>query len=256
MLRSRNRRLALYLLIGAGMYLALCFVMAKGYLSPIRRIPVAMPPLEERSANGTPVWTTPRFGSGKVLFVMSHGLGGARDTWSDLMLGLHERGYDCVAPAMPGQDAHPDPTIGFGAKEARTIAQTVEWARTQYGEPPKVVLVGLSMGGAAAWLASEIEPGVDGVVTEGAYARFDEAMNRFFDRRLPYGSVLFRPVVWFASSMSGTRAEEVVPLDSARKWRGRPSLVIQGSDDDLIQHSHAQRLAEASGGELWVVDKA
>jgi pimeloyl-ACP methyl ester carboxylesterase len=169
---------------------------------------------------------------------------------------LDARGLDAVSPAMPGQDASPEPSVGFGVREARAIVETVRWARSRYRTPPKVILVGLSMGGAATWLASEIDPAVDGVVTEGAYARFDEAMDRFFDRKIPYGRVLLRPVVTIASAMSGIHPSSVRPVDAAAKWSGRPALVIQGADDDLILRSHADRLAQASKGELWIVQRA
>jgi pimeloyl-ACP methyl ester carboxylesterase len=172
------------------------------------------------------------------------------------MQSLHERGYDAIATAMPGQDASPDGTVGFGKKEAEVIADTARWARQQYKERPNTILMGLSMGGAATWLASELVPDVDGVVTEGAYARFDEAMTNWFERRFAGASKVFRPVVWFATYRSKLHPGDVRPIDAAAAWKGRPALVIQGELDTLIPMSHATRLAEASGAELWVVPGA
>lgn len=238
------------------LYLVACYSLARSYLSPPRTVPTLPVGLIEDRMGAVPVWTTPHLGHGKVLFVMAHGLGGSRATWGDLMIELDRHGIDCVAPAMPGQDANPDPTVGFGAKEAKTIVETVRWAKGRYPNSPKVVLLGVSMGGAAAWLASEEDPSVAGVVTEGSYARFDEAMTHWFDRRMAYASVLFRPVIWMATAMSGISPEEIVPQRAAERWKGHPALVIQGAADLLILPTHAKRLAQAAGAALWTVPGA
>lgn len=248
---------AAILLVG---YLGICWLLARTYISPIRSTPVLPVGLEEirvpSPAGEVPTWSTPDLGKGRALFVMAHGYGGDRATWGPLMVALHQRGFDALAPSMPGQDASPDPTVGFGAKEARLMVEVARWARGRYSKPPKVVMVGLSMGGAAAWLASELDPSVHAVATEGAYARFDEAMNGWFEANARGSSVYLRPVVWIAQLRSGLNPATIVPEAAAAKWAGRPSLIVHGDDDRLIPPSHARRLAAASGGELWLVPGA
>jgi pimeloyl-ACP methyl ester carboxylesterase len=155
---------------------------------------------------------------------------------------------------MPGQDQSPYPTVGFGTKEAEVLVDTYAWVRRN-GARPKIVVVGVSMGGAAAWLSSELDPTISGVVSEGAYARFDRAMLHWLDS-LPGGSVTLRPVVWLASARSGIKPESIVPEDAARTWRGKPALVMQGSKDVLIEKWHAERLAAAADCELMEVPGA
>ncbi len=152
-LRRPNRRWrkVLYLLLGmAGAYLWLCFGLASRFLSPHREVAVDDQGLDTPSiptqAGPTPSFVTPGLGKGKVLFVFAHGYGGNRDHWSDLLRRLHANGYDAIAPSMPGQDLSPDKTVGFGPEEARVLLAAVRWARPRYKEPPKVVLVGLSLG--------------------------------------------------------------------------------------------------------------
>ncbi len=254
--RKRSwRRVAAGLLAFLVLYTVLCFVLGKNYLSPARHVPV-MPAWcflvsVPTPAGPDPAWATPGLAAGKgapVVFVMAHGYGGNRDTWKDLLQELPKRGFDAVAPCMPGQDASPDRTVGFGVKEARVVVDTVKWVRSQYkGTPPKIVLLGLSMGGASVWLASAIDPSVDGVVSEGAYANFEQAMNTWFDRKAPGASVYLKPVVWFASSLSGIKPGSVLPVESAALWKGKPALVVQGAEDHLIVRSHADRLSVAAG---------
>ena len=112
------------------------------------------------------------------------------------------------------------------------------------------------MGGAATWIATGETTEIDGVITDSAYARFDQAMNQFFDRKLPGGHVIFKPVIWIAEAMTGLRPEKVRPVDYATHWKGRPALIIQGDADTLITPDHAQRLSEAAGCPLWTVHGA
>jgi hypothetical protein len=172
------------------------------------------------------------------------------------MESLQKAGFGAMVPAMPGQDQSPEPNVGFGVSEARTIVDAVKWVRANHPGPVKIVLMGVSMGGAATWLASAIDPSVDAVITEGAYADFPSAMNQFFNRALPGGSILFRPVVWFAGLRSGVRPSLIRPVLAAAKWNGRPALVIQAGEDNLILRENADQLAAASGAELWVVPGA
>lgn len=254
--------MGIYLLLFGLGYLGLCYYLARVYLSPLRTAVVMPSGLESAavptSAGPTPAWATPALAAGKpreVVFILAHGYGGSRQDWDGLMQALDKRGIDAVAPAMPGQDASPDATVGFGAKEAKVIVETAQWVR-QARPDAKIVFAGISMGGSAAWLASELDPSAAGVVSEGAFARFDEAMRFWFDRKAPGASVYLAPVIWFARGSSGLNPSSIVPMDAAAKWKGRPALVIHGTEDRLILPPHAGRLASASGAELWMIDDA
>ena len=126
-----------------GVYGFGCYQLAGSYLRPIRYTVPKPNDLDETNVptttGDTPAWITTGFGKGspEVVFVLAHGYGGARDTWDPLMQQLAEKGYHAVAPAMPGQEASPDPTVGFGVKEAQVLVDTVRWVREQYaGEAP------------------------------------------------------------------------------------------------------------------------
>lgn len=241
-------------------YLGFCAYAAYGYLHPYRRVPQRPEGVVDASVGKTPVWATPDLAAGhpsRVVFVLAHGYGGTRGTWAGLIHDLQTAGIDAVAPAMPGQDANPDPTVGFGRKEARTILDCAAWARAQGAQ--RVVGLGVSLGGGATWLASEEEPhALDGVVTDAAFAQFDEAMNRLLSYKLPFpgGAVICRPIVWIARAMSGIDPWSIRPVDAATKWHGRPALVIQGEADLLVLPSNGHRLAAAAGCPLWLVPGA
>lgn len=262
------RKRIVYLIGAAGLYLLLCFVLAYRYVHPSGSTPQRPPNAEEITIAGPygpiPAWSSPGLETGKpkseTVYVLCHGYGGNRESWAQTMEDLEAKGFEVVVPEMPGHGASTDRTVGFGEKESQVVIAAARWAVQRYegsNQVPKVVAVGVSMGGAACWLASGKEPGLfSAIVTEGAYARLDEASDRWFDMLLPGGHVVLAPVRWFAEAMSGIRTDSIVPVDAAAKWKGRPALVIHCTQDRLMGDSHAKRLAEASGAELWEVPTA
>lgn len=239
-------------------YLAFCWTAAYTYLHPFRETYPKPSDLRDVEIGKTPAWATPGLADGKpseVVLVLAHGYGGTRSTWNRLIDDLRKEGIDAVAPAMPGQDLNPDPTVGFGRKEARTILDCAAWARAQGAK--KVVGMGISLGGGATWLASAEDPkAFDGVITDAAFALFSEAMDRALSYRVPGGAVVLKPVVWFARAMSGIDPASIRPIDAAKAWRGRPALIIHGTEDRLILPSNGQRLADAAGCPIWWVEGA
>lgn len=259
---SRRRRVLTFLAVLFAGYLLLCVGLAKLYVSPYRLAPPKLTSFTRTVLpDGEPVWASPRLLAGKpaghTLYVMSHGYGGGVGHWSSLGNKLCERGNEVVLTEFPGHGDSPDSVSGFGPHESKIIASATRWARSRYAIPPRVVLVGVSMGGAACWLASADHPELyDAVVTEGAFARLDETVDHWFGSRLTGGEYVFRPVKWFAARMAGVDPLTVNPVEAARRWKGRPALVIHCEKDALMDRSNAERLAEASGAQLWEIPKA
>ena len=260
--KNRWRRLGIALAEWFVVYVLLCTYVAYKYVHPSRESSMTPNWVSEVTIPGSkadiPSWASPRLAAkqGKpVVFVLAYGYGGTRESWADVMSLLPKNGFECVAPCMPGQEASKEKTVTFGYEEARTILDTVKWVRAQYKKPPKIILYGVSMGGAASWIASEEDPTVDAVVTEGAYAKFDEAMDNWLSRKMPGSPFYLKPMVWIASAMAGIHPSEIVPETSAAKWK-KPALVIQGGEDKLIPMAHAQRLSQAAHCPLWVVPGA
>ncbi len=239
-------------------HLVLCAYLANRFIHPLRVLPTKPAGLREGRVGTVPVWITRGLAEGKpskAVVVLAHGFGGSRATWGDLMLRLEAAGIDAVAPAMPGQEASPQPGVTFGKEEATTLIACAAWARAHGAK--KVVGEGLSLGGAATWLASGEDPkAFDGIVTDAAFARFDGAMESFLGRKAAAGRIVLRPVVWFARAISGIDPASIRPIDAARAWRGRPALVIQGTGDTLIVPSNGERLAQAAGCPLWRIEGA
>ncbi|MGV3615099.1 MAG: alpha/beta hydrolase [Fimbriimonas sp.] len=245
-------------------YGLMCWYLADVYLHP-RAVSQGLMPsdLEERemslASETVDVWATPGLlkTPPPITFVMVHGYGGSQSHWSGVATELAKHGHGVIVPTLPGHHDSRDRSTGFGIKESKRIKGIVDVLRAAPGpKDRKIVLVGVSMGGSASWMATELGAKVDGVVSEGAFARFDTAMDGWFDHVVPGGRVLLRPVVWIASSKSGIDPSSVVPVRAAAAWHGKPSLVIQGAEDRLIPMPHAEALAKAAGCDLWIVPGA
>lgn len=280
--KNRFRKVILWLCLGIGLYFGMCYKLADGLI----HMPRSKPEKPAEFAVWQPVkdvnaWVTPSIIEGKreTVFVLCHGLGGDRGYYANTGLELQKRGYQVVILPMTGQDDNPSETVGFGPAESELIRQTVRALKAD-----RTILVGCSLGGAAAWLASD-EPGVSAVVTDSAFARLDDACKSWLKKDLPYGDVLLRPVIWFGTARVGVRPSEVNPIQSAAKWQPistdpplapglmdrssliwisprsslarslskRPALVIHGAQDRLFNQSNADALAKAAEADLWIV---
>lgn len=242
------------LLVGLSLaYIPLCYFMAEMLISGSRNVPVRPKGLEVwEPVPHVPAWASPMVavGAAKYLFVFSHGVQADRSFYETTAMELVHRGYDVILLPMPGHDENPEPYLGFGPKEAALIKATLDKVKAK-----KIVLVGCSLGGAATWLASD-HPSVDGVVSESAFGRLKPITESWFDRVMPGGSMIFRPVNWIASSKLHLDPGDVNPVEVAAKWdRAKPALVIHAGADQLIPISDGRELARVSGAEFWEVPK-
>jgi dienelactone hydrolase len=259
--RRWRRALTFLAVLGCG-YLLVCFALAKLYVSPPRqKLPALRLFKRTVLADNEPVWASPGLLAGKpkghTLYVMVHGYGGGVGHWSDIGSELVVKGHEVVLPELCAHGDSPDACCGFGTKESQIIVDATRWARSRYSTPPRVVLVGVSMGGSAAWLATAKAPDLfDAIVTEGAFTRLDDVADNWFDSRLPAGHLIFWPVKSIASRIAGVDPSTVNPIEAAKQWHVKPALVVHCADDALMKESYARDLARASGANVWVIPGA
>lgn len=240
----------IWVLLLFGGYAGICFGLAHMYRHP-SRLKETMPyTFREIEVAGSPVWVIgPE--NPKASFVMCHGYGGSRHTWTELAERLAKRGYASYLPSMPAHGGSPKQEVGFGVTESELALAVARQAKG------KVIGVGVSLGGAAIWLACDKDPtAFDAVCTESAFPRLNQATDAFLDRALPAGRIAFAPVRWIAEWQSGVKAGTINPIRGAEKMRGKPVLVMHGDADKLFPLTFGRELAEASGTELWCVPKA
>lgn len=265
MRQKRRFRKVGFLLLGlAAAYVGLTVLFAFQYLRPVG-LPSGPRPeyLEEvrisHQGYSIPTWATAGISSGErsggVVFVLVHGYGGRRDEQLALAERLEAHG-EVLIPAMAGQGPSEATQVGFSVAESEELISVAKWAKGQTGEETRVVLVGISLGGASCWTAAGKEPELfEAVITDSAFARMDWATADFMGTESPVRRLLSGPVVTLASRMSGVSPSEIRPMDWAAKYRGR-GLIVRGAADPMFGMRHAEALAEATGFEVWSVEGA
>ncbi len=137
----------------------------------------------------------------------------------------------------------------YGARERYDVLGAVDWLHAQ--GHAHVGVLGASMGGASALLAAAIEPGIEAVVADSAFADLSRIFERQFRKlcRLP-GCVL-PGALFITRLLTGEDLRRVSPLAAVPALAGRAVMVIHSEGDRFVPPEDAQRLAQASGAECW-----
>lgn len=126
-------------------------------------------------------------------------------------------------------------TICFGIKERLDLVSWVEYAVERFGEDVKILLYGVSMGGATVLMASELDlpENVKGIVADCPYASALEII-RYVGRNNPMPKWLIKPLVILGAKIFGgfdvneTDAYRAVPNSKV------PILIIHGEADGFV----------------------
>lgn len=256
----------LAVLLPVGLYFSVNAAVAWKLLSPIRQshpvaeglTEVALPSGGEHTlwAIATPNLAQP---SAKVkrVVIFAHGLNGHATQFGDLQLELKKSGVESLSLHMRGHGKSELRTIGMGVKEADEILAAVSWVRKNTAPQTQVVVVGISMGGAATWMAAERQPNaIDGILTEGSFAKMSDTLPSYLDNMMPEGDKVLLPAIWIARAFGAPAPEAVDAASAARAFAGRPSLVVHCGKDDTVSRAESEALAQAARCDLWEIKEA
>ena len=143
--------------------------------------------------------------------------------------------------------------------DTRAIIDNLEAAE----HPKHLFALGESMGAGIALQSAAIDPRVEAVVAEAAFASLREASYDYAGlRRSPLlGKTLLAPGTWTmiyrAESVAGFPAAEVSPEDAVAA-RAFPVLLICDAKDVAFPCRHTERIYAAARGrkQMWVVPRA
>jgi fermentation-respiration switch protein FrsA (DUF1100 family) len=106
---------------------------------------------------------------------------------------------------------------------------------------------GISMGGAVSIMTAAQDPRFEAVVTHGAYASLDRAIeNRGRYYLGPFGKALSIPVTKIGRRWIDVDPRDVAPVDVISRVAPRPVLLIHGERDRIIRPDNANDLYEAA----------
>ena len=180
--------------------------------------------------------------------ILVHGYGRTRkDTWNYAADYL-AHGYEVLTPDLRAAGKSGGEYITMGAKESDDI---VAWARRIRQDDPeaKIVLHGVSMGGATVLLASAKEnlpESVTAIIEDCSYASAEQLFTVKLESalHLPPAPIL-ADMDFAAKRKTGIGLDDMEPLAAVPKSKA-PTLFIHGDADNLAPLSMMKQLYDAS----------
>jgi uncharacterized protein len=196
-------------------------------------------------------WVPAANASGTV--VMAHGLNRSRIEMVRRVPFVHEHGWNALVIDMRHHGESGGSATTFGAKEKEDVKAAARFARER--SPGRVVLWGVSLGGASVVLAAAEQPDVAGVICDSSYRSLEDTVRhhlelfrgfRWWLRIVPSWPVAEEAVYWM-----GRRGDfdptSVDVLEAASRLDDRPALFVANTEDRRMPKEIAFELQRAAG---------
>lgn len=188
--------------------------------------------------------------------VLLHGVRANRLSMLERARFLSRAGYAVLLFDFQGHGESTGQYITFGGLESMDARAAVDFL--QHAVPgEKIGLIGVSLGGAAALLASP-KLDVQALVLEMVYPTISEAVaNRLTMRLGNWASVLTPLLISQLRPRLGVDAQALRPIDKVKDITA-PKLFIAGAEDEHTTLKESLRLFDAASApkELWIVGGA
>jgi fermentation-respiration switch protein FrsA (DUF1100 family) len=254
-------------LIGASGALLIFFVgtwLAGSILSaPARQAVGNLPsdlagtPVQFPSASGATIhgWFIPgKKGAGAI--ILMHGVRANRLSMLDRARFLAQADYSVLLFDFQAHGESTGKHITFGYLESMDAQAAVSFLRSKAPEE-KIGVIGVSLGGAAALLASPpLE--VNALVLEMVYPTIKQAISNRLTMRFGRWAGSLTPLLsWQFKPRLGIDTDVLRPIDHIGKISS-PKLLIVGAEDQHTTLAESRRMFEAASEpkELWVVNGA
>jgi alpha-beta hydrolase superfamily lysophospholipase len=156
------------------------------------------------------------------------------------------QGYAVLTIDLRGHGGSAAAPCGFGWPESHDVHAAFAWLKREQAGA-KIVVIGISMGGAAALLGPGGPVPAEAIVLQAVFAGIHEAIGN----RVAFAGGR-RFAGWFAPKLAaqvlprlGVPAEQLSPLTAVSKL-GLPLLIIGGGADSFTPPDETRRLYEAA----------
>lgn len=219
-------------------------IPATGNLLKEREIPYQGVELKTRDGITLSAWYTPPQ-NGAVILV-AHGYNDNRP--ESIYAMFAEQGYGVLAWDFRAHGSSGGEVATFGDNEQLDVEAALSFVLAQE-DVEHVGAWGGSMGAATVILAAAHHSDLEAVVADSAYPTLEDVLRS----NIPVG--FLQPLVLFWSEThTGTKMDDVRPVDEIGKISPRAVFVIDGWDGGAIEMNAPYRLFEAAADpkEIWV----
>ena len=226
---------------------------------PVGNLPsdLAGTPVQFPSESGATIhgWFIPgKKGVGAI--VLMHGVRANRLSMLERARFLSRADYSVLLFDFQAHGESTGEHITFGYLESMDAQAAVSFLRSN-APNEKIGVIGVSLGGAAALLASP-PLDVDAMVLEMVYPTINQAISNRLTMRLGGWASSLTPLLsWQLKPRLGIDAEVLRPIDHIGKIKP-PKLLIVGAEDQHTTLEESRRMFDAASEtkELWVVNGA
>eukprot|EP01063_Lacrimia_lanifica_P033355 TRINITY_DN5898_c0_g1_i1.p1 TRINITY_DN5898_c0_g1~~TRINITY_DN5898_c0_g1_i1.p1 ORF type:complete len:547 (+),score=202.63 TRINITY_DN5898_c0_g1_i1:64-1704(+) len=207
-------------------------------------------------------WWIPRT-KAKTGIVFVHGGGRDRRAWLRHVEMFSREGFSCLLFDFREHGSSDGTGKGFsyGVGEMHDVRAAAKWLRQQKGIE-HVVVIGTSVGGSAAILATHGCKDIDVVIAENPITRATALQNHHTEvaiRTLMGTKAPARAFMWFFCRLAALilnlrlgvlEAHAVDVIDAVEQ----PLLLMHGTGDEVVPHSHSEELFAAAKEpkEMWL----
>lgn len=192
----------------------------------------------------------------KGAIALMHGVHANRLSMLDRARFLSHAGFSVLLFDFQAHGESTGNHITFGYLEGKDAKAAISFLRSS-ASGEKIGLIGVSMGGAAALLASP-PLDVNAMVLEMVYPTIKQAVSDRLSMRLGEWSGVLTPLLtWQLKPRFGIDADALRPIDKVGNIRV-PKLFIVGAEDQHTTLEESREMFKAAGDpkELWVVNGA
>jgi uncharacterized protein len=192
-------------------------------------------------------WLVPPRSGGAVVLVC-HGFGTNRREGQDLLPWLSAAGYGALLFDFQAHGESEGSATTVGLREVEDVLAAVDYVKQRFGPDTPIAGLGFSMGASVLIMAAARTADLRALVLDSPFATLRRAVARSFRVffRLP-PRVFTRPTIWWAERFTGGRIGDVQPILSVAALGPRPVLIIQGTDDGIVDPEDSLLLYEAAG---------
>jgi len=138
-------------------------------------------------------------------------------------------------------------TISFGIQERLDLLDWVNYAISRFGDDVKILLYGVSMGGATVLMASDLDlpKNVRGIIADCPYAKPLDVIL-YVGKRTAFPGWLIKPFAILSAKIYG--GFDLLETDAVRAVKNTkvPILVIHGEDDRYVPCCMSESVVQAN----------